>query len=878
MRLLFILFFISCFGFSQTNEVLVNEAIKTVKSENITTKSQAIKALESRGITESQARQLATQRGVSYDQLMNEYFIEDSSTDIKSDPDASILEEAATKDDEDLVDEDSDDTTDYMHIPDFIDYFGYNIFKNNPYLNKEYLLGNIDEGYLISPGDEIRIITYGDNSLEVVVTVGRNGNINIRDYGLFFASGMSFKTLKSRLKIFLGKYLSGLVSNPQKTFMDVALTKLTPTKVVVLGQVESPGPHILTTSGSALAALYAAGGVKYSGSLREIIIYRNNKLFKKIDLYDYITTGELRDDVRLTNNDIVFVPNRKNSIEVKGELRNTAAIYEILEDEDLTTLVKYSGGLLPTTLTNKVNIQRIIPSEERTSDNIVDRKLITIDYQRLINNNEKISLLDGDQVIFFRILDLESDQVSISGHVFQPGTYSLQTFTTLKSLIFDAAKGFMPDVYLEKVDVYSLVNGVETLNSYDLTKIVNDPNNINLLDGDRVIIYNNVEVEGDKTVSLNGYGGEIYHSTQWKENYSIYDLIFSSAGIKSPSFKENLLKSRIDLKRYNTETGNYYTIYYDFANPERLKEAFLLPKDRVVLYNKNVSENTDKKLSIYGYVKTPTTTPLEDEMYVEDLILLAGGYQQAADQTYVDVSRYEINHNEDRVTRNYRIVVDKDYLLGKKSKPKNNFQLQDKDIVIVPMILGYKGRENIKVSGEVNFPTNVVLEFKNSNFQDIINKAGGLTKYSNIDGSYLYRNGKLITLDFSTLNKNDNIFIDGDEIFIGSNKGEVITIGAVENESNFIWKKNTRAKNYIRNSGGRVKGAEKKSYVIQSNGKTQKINLFRNPIIYPNSTIVTNMKEEKAGDEKINEFLNRFQTTFALLISTLTSILLVDRL
>ena len=88
--------------------------------------------------------------------------------------------------------------------------------------------------------------------------------------------------------------------------MDVALTELKPTKVVVLGQVASPGPHILTTSGSALSALYAAGGVKYSGSLREIIIYRNNKLFKKIDLYDYITTGELRDDVRLTNNDIVF--------------------------------------------------------------------------------------------------------------------------------------------------------------------------------------------------------------------------------------------------------------------------------------------------------------------------------------------------------------------------------------------------------------------------------------------------------------------------------------------------------------------------------------------------------------------------------------------
>ena len=83
-------------------------------------------------------------------------------------------------------------------------------------LTKEYLLGNIDEGYLIAPGDELRIITYGDNSFEQNVTVDRNGNINITGYGLFFASGNSFKTLKSRLKLFLGKYLSGLAQYPSK--------------------------------------------------------------------------------------------------------------------------------------------------------------------------------------------------------------------------------------------------------------------------------------------------------------------------------------------------------------------------------------------------------------------------------------------------------------------------------------------------------------------------------------------------------------------------------------------------------------------------------------------------------------------------------------
>ena len=279
MRLFFLFSFFCLFGFSQSNSTEVNQALNTAKANNINTKSDVKKALQQNGISESQARALARQKGVSYDEILNSNFSDAAVNQSDSSKDATVSDLEISADTESEADDVSEDNTQDLvsvtaEAPNT--YFGYNIFKNNPYLNKEYLLGNIDEGYLISPGDEMRIITYGDNSLEQNVTVDRNGNINIVGYGLFFASGMTFKTLKSRLKLFLGKYLSGLMSSPARTFLDVSLTQLRPVKVVVLGQVESPGPHILNTSGSALSALYAAGGVKYSGSLREIKIYRNN--------------------------------------------------------------------------------------------------------------------------------------------------------------------------------------------------------------------------------------------------------------------------------------------------------------------------------------------------------------------------------------------------------------------------------------------------------------------------------------------------------------------------------------------------------------------------------------------------------------------------
>ena len=50
------------------------------------------------------------------------------------------------------------------------------------------------------------------------------------------------------------------------------------------------------------------------------------------------------------------------------------------------------------------------------------------------------------------------------------------------------------NVYLDKVDVYSLVDGFEVLNTYNLSEILQNIS-VDLLDGDKVFIYNNLKVE-----------------------------------------------------------------------------------------------------------------------------------------------------------------------------------------------------------------------------------------------------------------------------------------------------------------------------------------------------------------------------------------------
>ena len=152
--------------------------------------------------------------------------------------------------------------------------------------------------------------------------------------------------------------------------------------------------------------------------------------------------------------------------------------------------------------------------------------------------------------------------------------------------------------------------------------------------------------------------------------------------------------------------------------------------------------------------------------------------------------------------------------------------LEDKDIVVVKQILGYQEAVRIDVIGEVNFPQSVVTEFKSTNLGDLLDYAGGLTRYANLDASFLERDGKIITLDFNKLDA-EEVFEDGDKVYIASNKGIVSTTGAVSNESTFIWKKGISAKKYIKNSGGKLNKMAGKSYVVLPNGKSKKIGFLK---------------------------------------------------
>lgn len=875
-KILILFLSISTFLSAQTEAQLTNELNK----RGINTMAEVNAALAKQGMTEAEARKMAKVYGINYDDYIAKHIMGG-----KAKPNAATaVGDNAVTETVTTISYSGDAAvaaTPTVKAPK-VDpkYFGYEIFQNNPFANKDYLVGNIDENYILGPGDEIRLYVWGSHAYQAQVRIDLNGNVVLPDNGVFFAAGYTFKTLKRKLTNYLGKSYSGLVASPQTSFIDVSLTQLRPVSITVLGESNTPGPHLVNGFATVLNALYASGGVKTSGSLREIKVYRNNRLIKTIDLYNYITKGALTKDIRLMNNDVVFIPIRNNSITLNGAVHKSA-IFELKDNEGLNELIVFAGGLKADASLKNVSISRIKPFEERSKDEVYHRFITSLDLAALKTGNKNYALHDGDQITIKTILGKVLNQASITGPVKRPGTYAISEFPDIRSLIVSAADSLLSRVYMKRIHLYrSNEDGTRNFYSFNLTNVLAGTENFALQNEDQVQLFGLYHTEGDdRTVSITGYG--VKGGTHaWNEDLTMYDIIFQTVSIEDKDFQARVLNSRVDLKRYNATTGMYYKKSYNLLDVlSREQNEKLAPRDQIVLYSKGLNMILDKSVSIKGYVKNPGSFILTEDMTVEDLILLAGGFQEYAIQEAATVSRPKFDVDKGEISEEFETRIDTDYILGlDKEKAETAFFLKHHDVVHIRQLPGVEGMKSITVSGEVRFPGVVSLTNKKQSLKEVITKAGGLTPFASLKSSYILRSGERFIVDVKNLyNNNNNFLTDGDEIIIGTKAGTVSIKGAVANEGLFVWEKGKRLRHYIRNSGhydGRVASV----VVTYPNGITKKKRWFTNPKVLPNSKIFVLENPEKRKKISIEGSINRFTNLVTIITGAITTILLLKAL
>ena len=775
--------------------LLIGQTEQQVKSEldkrGITTLNQIRSELRKRGMTEDDARRQARLYGLNYDEYINKYITNQKpSTNLNNESIQSISIDTVDYTTE-IVNNVSQvaPTTEVDADNPSLKYFGYDIFNNNPYANQQALIGNIDPGYLVGPGDELRVYLWGEAEFQFEGKVDINGNLFIPNVGQVFVSGTTYENLNIRMKQYLSRFYSGLTKNPPKIFLDVSLTKLRPIRIIVMGESNKPGSHMINAFATTLNSLYVSGGIKTSGSLREIKVFRNNKYISTIDMYDYLIKGSLREDVRLISNDVVFIPSRLNSITLSGEV-NKPGIFELKDNDGLIDIIGFAGGLKPTAYSQGITVKRIKSISKRNGE-AFDREILTLDYNELLEKGENFRLQDGDEIVFSKVLDKYNNMITVAGSVFRPGDYEMEPESKVKDLIFRSG-GIRPNTYLNKMDLYRKDrNGDLKFRSLSLASILNDDtsvDNLQLQPDDSLKIYNEEELKSLQTVSIEGFVSEP-KTVLWRENFTLYDLIFMSANVEDLEYNNRVLTSRADLLRYVEDQTDYQIIPFNLDNVlDKRFNAVLRPKDRVILYSKDITETLDKYIFVDGAIKNEGRYLLTDSMSVEDLIVQAGGFLRTSFRDSVSVTREKFDFSGNKISNVTRVPLDQNYMLGTSLTSASGFLLEHNDRISVNFIPGSANVRVVSLEGEVKFPGQYYLESKSEKLSEVVERAGGFSPNVYFDGAKFFRNDRLLAVDFEKLFEDRNfncdiILRDNDRIVFPESPNTISVEGQVSNPS-----------------------------------------------------------------------------------------------
>src|SRR5213079_2640702 len=156
--------------------------------------------------------------------------------------------------------------------------FGVDVFRRTTTQFLPLLSGPVPADYKLGPGDVLVLILTGDVELAYTLQVTREGFILIPQVGQVFVSNLTLDQLRNVLYTRLGRVYSGVRRGAGGTVrFDISVANVRANQVYVVGEVAQPGAYQISSLGTVLTALYAAGGITERANMRTVEVRRHSK-------------------------------------------------------------------------------------------------------------------------------------------------------------------------------------------------------------------------------------------------------------------------------------------------------------------------------------------------------------------------------------------------------------------------------------------------------------------------------------------------------------------------------------------------------------------------------------------------------------------------
>ena len=720
---------------------------------------------QERGYTLNQIKTLARAQGASESDLIEfeRRVIKIGETDLKEEEDDLVKTQNELTSIFGLkIDEKSEEEVDEPYSFVNLGVFGSEFF-NNPNINTSPQI-NIatPESYELGPGDELAISIWGAAENEYSSKISREGYLKIERIGPVYLSGLTIMEAKSKLKDRLSKIYSGLNSNYNKVFIDVSLLSSRSIIVNITGNIQAPGTYTLSSLISPLNAIYAAGGPSDNGSYRDIKILRGGKEIHSIDLYDYFVKGGLK-SFSLRDQDVILIPSYKKRVFLNGEFK-TNGIFEVKENESVSDLLLYNGGIASFGTKSEIYIERI---------DGLGKSIKTVS-----KNDFKTFLLnDGDIIEARRVGDEIKNSVSVEGAIMIPGQYELLKNPDIISLI-KSAGGLKENALKKRGYIIREVDGFpQEVKTVDLERVLSLTENYTLRNNDKLVIASIEELSGPKSVSISGEINE-GGSYPFFTGMTIVDLILMSKGLtEKGSYDDiNIYRSTYDKSQLNPVETFTTSLNDGYSNLSSKDNIELLENDLVVIRSK-LGYQVKEFVSVSGLVKKPGNYALKSNEYsVYDLIQDFDGFLPDAQLNGVKLKRKVINDEVKELVGNLdddiddRIELDDFIEIGldiNRIADSNgrldeyNLTLKSGDEIIIP-----KTDNSIEVSGSVQKATAMSYR-RGLTTIAAINAAGGFGLDAKKSRVYvIYQNGSINSTKSFLFFKNYPKLLPGAKVFV----------------------------------------------------------------------------------------------------------------
>jgi protein involved in polysaccharide export with SLBB domain len=703
--------------------------------------------------------------------------------------------------------------------------------------------------YEIGPNDVLKLVVYGVQEYSADLSVSKEGKVYIENVGNVKIVGLTIEAAKSRIKQQMASTAYSSLSRGESK-IELTLGDIRTININVIGAYKSGTMNVSSLS-NVISVLSEAGGPNSIGSYREIEVIRDNKLFKKVDLYKFMQYGDQSQNIGLKDNDIIRVPAYKQRVEIKGEVKRPG-IFEVFGTESFAQILQYAGGFTDNAYSAWVKIIQKNDKEKSVKD------VASSDFSMYMPKG-------GDEITVSKIINRFQNRVTLSGAVYRPDVYELTPGMRVADLI-KKADGLKEDAFIGRAQlIRSKPNLLKEMISINLSKALekNSADNIELQREDELYVNSILDLRDSLTVELLG---EVRSSGRFNyiDSMTVKDLILMAGGFTYAANK-NIEVARLVKYGERVETTEVTQILKTEINGDLSfnlgQENFILQPLDVVTITKKVGYTLPEVVTISGQVQSAGKYTLSSRVErVSEIVKRAGGLigEAYGEGAFIKRRRFDIDSLKSDETKT---SIELAYTRKFKAK-------QEADRA---SILNTANTTAITSASDINLNP----ESKTIKLKDTLNAL-----FKELDEDYYQ-----IAIDINYIMKNPGSELDlvlrgKDEIVIPKMDNRVKISGGVLRPTNIVYRDGLTIGECISAAGGISEYAKRgRAYVIYANGKsnrTKTFGLFRiNPKIKPGSEVVlpeTDSKKDKAITTVI-----QFTTVLAQVVSALATISLLQR-